>query len=123
MYVTAVLTYNRNGFYSTNYVTWIYLIIFAFALPGELENHSNLPMSCLISFRLLAHASSSAYYELELGSFPDSDMKSALENLELRRPVSGEDGDRKKGRSCSHSRKIFVKCRSRMEFFLFSKTS
>ena len=78
-------------------------------------------MSCLISFRLLAYAS--AYYELELGSFPDSDMKSALENLELRRPVSGEDGDRKKGRSCSHSRKIFVKCRSRMEFFLFSKTS
>jgi hypothetical protein len=41
-----------------------------------------------MSFRLLEHAS--AYYEL--GSFPDSGMKRALQNLERRRP---EDGGRK----------------------------
>jgi len=41
-----------------------------------------------MSFRLLEHAS--AYYEL--GSFPDSEMKRTLQNLERRRP---EDGGRK----------------------------
>ena len=43
---------------------------------------------CLMSFRLLEHAP--AYYEL--GSFPDSEMKRALQNLERRRP---EDSGRK----------------------------
>ena len=42
-------------------------------------------------FRLLAHAP--AYYELS--SFPDGGMKRALQNLERRRLVSGEDGGRK----------------------------
>jgi hypothetical protein len=42
-----------------------------------------------MSFRLFAHAP--AYYEL--GSFPNSGMKRALQNLERRQLVSGKDGD------------------------------
>ena len=90
--VTSSESDSRNGFCSTN-LRLRRVIIFALLpqlnLSGEFEIMAIL--QCLMPFRLLEHASS--YYEL--GSFPDSGMKRALQNLERRRLVSGEDGGRK----------------------------
>ena len=86
----AVLIHNRNGFYSTNLRLQrviIFVLLPQSNLSGEFENHSDF-----LTSRLFAHAS--AYYEL--GSFPDSGMKRALQkqqNFKQRRP--GEDGGRK----------------------------